>query len=289
MADGGCWGILAGQPTDDSELAWALARALIASSEFDAEIVVEAYTRWYASAPFDIGNTTSRALAAAFDAAPGERARAATQAASMNSQANGSLMRVSPIGIASAGDPVKAAEWARQDSKLTHPHPVCQAACAAYCAAIAVAIAGGNRVDMLEEANAQAGRDAEADLVRSALADAAVGPPVDYQKQMGWVLIALRNAFYHLQAGHRIERTVLDTIHRGGDTDTNGAIAGALVGSADGKATFPDRWAAPILSCRATSESGTRHPRPEEYWPSDALTLASRLVDLSGVVDLALE
>lgn len=46
-----------------------LARTLAAKTQSDLRAVVEAYASWYASGPFDIGTTTSRALSAASAAA----------------------------------------------------------------------------------------------------------------------------------------------------------------------------------------------------------------------------
>jgi len=73
LADSGTWNTLAGQPTDDSELALALARTLTQNlarmpaggGAYDAEAAAASYGRWYASSPFDIGSTTSAALSAA--------------------------------------------------------------------------------------------------------------------------------------------------------------------------------------------------------------------------------
>src|SRR5215831_4472402 len=53
--DGGTWGTIAGQPTDDSELALALARSLALLGKYDVEDVARSYAKWYASGPFDIG------------------------------------------------------------------------------------------------------------------------------------------------------------------------------------------------------------------------------------------
>ena len=101
--DGGHWNILAGQATDDSELALALARTLLETGRYDREAVAAAYGDWYRSDPFDCGRTIGQALSAAADANAGCKAEAASLQAKADSQANGSLMRVSPIGI-----------WARQ-------------------------------------------------------------------------------------------------------------------------------------------------------------------------------
>lgn len=55
------WGTLAGQPTDDSEMALVLARLLPDTNEFDEEQVANAYTFWRESDPFDVGGTIRRA------------------------------------------------------------------------------------------------------------------------------------------------------------------------------------------------------------------------------------
>src|SRR4051812_48879324 len=65
LADGGRWELLAGQPTDDSELALALARSLVECRGFDDEAVARAYVRWLKSEPFSIGGTIRRALSEA--------------------------------------------------------------------------------------------------------------------------------------------------------------------------------------------------------------------------------
>jgi hypothetical protein len=95
---------------------------------------------------------------------------------------------------------------------------------------------------------------------------------------MGWVLIALQNAFFHLAAGTKLEPALIETVGRGGDTDTNGAIAGALLGAADGRASFPVRWVMPVLTCRPDPGLHVRRPRPEAYWPDDLVDLTEALL-----------
>ena len=69
-----------------------------------------------------------------------------------SSQANGSLMRISPLGIyGSRFDLDTVADWAMQDSRLTHPNVVCQTAVAIYTTTIAQAIATGLYKDALYE------------------------------------------------------------------------------------------------------------------------------------------
>jgi ADP-ribosylglycohydrolase len=252
LADGGTWNTIAGQPTDDSEMALALARSILANRGYVAAAALAGYREWIDSGPFDIGTTTRRALR-------GEPDR--------ESQANGSLMRASPIGIMAAGDPKRAASAAREDSALTHPHPVCIDSCAAYVAAIAAGIAGGSRDEMLQAALAEAKESAVADAIRHGVKGR---EPVDFMTHRGWVLLALQNAFYQLFSARSAEEGIIATVARGGDTDTNAAIAGALLGAAHGRGSFPSRWILAILACRS--------PRPPVYWPDDALDLAEALL-----------
>jgi fructose-1,6-bisphosphatase/inositol monophosphatase family enzyme len=150
LADGGVWDTLAGQPTDDTELALALARCLVEHQGFSADAVAAAYGRWHASSPFDIGSTTRLALSAAAKGGA-KPAKAGMAAANHSSAANGSLMRVAPIGIA-AGTPQVAAEWASAESRLSHPHPQCVTSCAAFAAAISAGISGASPRQMYEAA-----------------------------------------------------------------------------------------------------------------------------------------
>ena len=56
MADGGTWNTIAGQPTDDSEMALLLARSLVSQGKFDKAEAEKAYVFWLESNPFDVGN-----------------------------------------------------------------------------------------------------------------------------------------------------------------------------------------------------------------------------------------
>ena len=255
LADGGVYHTIAGQPTDDSEMALALARSMVGERAFQPEKILEKYREWLQTRPVDIGATTERGLLGLH---------------TTDSESNGSLMRVSPIGVWAAGDPARAAEAARADSALTHKNPLCVEACAGYAAAIAAGVAGASREAMREAALANCrGR------AREAIETARL--PADFMTQMGWVLIALRNAFFHLKSSS-FESALVETVGRGGDSDTNAAICGALLGAALGRQAIPSRWILPVLACRATVEAGAPRPRPPAYWPDDVLELAEALL-----------
>ncbi|WP_298135497.1 ADP-ribosylglycohydrolase family protein [Acidiferrobacter sp.] len=273
LAAGGTWGTLAGQPTDDSELALLLARMLVAEGRYEAAAAFEAYRYWLHSDPFDCGATIASAL----------RGRP-----NPDSQANGALMRVSPLGIFGAAHPRKVvAAWAHADAALTHPHPVCGQTNALFAAAIAHAVQTGSEPASLYAHIREWAIGDRVDEVLVAVIDrAAWAPPEDYLTLQGWVLVAFGNALWQLLHAPSLEQALVDTVGRGGDTDTNAAVCGALLGAVHGAHAVPARWVEHLVACRpAAGQAGVRRPRPECFWPVDAPDLAVRLV--AGGVDRA--
>ncbi|HEY2595222.1 MAG TPA: inositol monophosphatase family protein, partial [Chloroflexota bacterium] len=298
LASGGPHSIVAGQPTDDSELALVLARSLVAHAGFNSEAAARAYAGWYHGwthalepaackhpwcRPFDVGRTTARALGAisAADVDEGRAAERARSAANVESQANGALMRISPVGVWGAfQEPDVVAEAARQDARLTHPHAVCQSASAVLAVTLAAAIREGLTPEQTHAFAVQWLRQDRANEALIRVVEAARRePPSDYLTQQGWVLIALQNSFYQLLHAATLEDGVVATVRRGGDTDTNAAICGALLGAVLGRDAVPEQWQRMVLSCRPMpGHADVPQPRPAIYWPTDALVLAERLL-----------
>lgn len=266
MADGGTHNTIAGQPTDDSEMALLLARTLVEHGAYDANAARKAYVFWLDSEPFDCGGTIGGALRGRFDS---------------DSQANGAMMRISPLGIVGARCPLEdVAEWARQDAVITHINPMCPQANALYAMAIAHTIRTGPTPVELYAHIVSWTRELQCDdaLVET-IAAAEITPPEDYCGSAGWVLVAFQNALWQLLHAPDLETAVIDTVMRGGDTDTNAAICGALLGAMYGRPAIPWRWCDRVLSCRPIEgHPGVARPRPRCLWPVDAMTLVDRLL-----------
>lgn len=282
IKDGGTFDTLAGQATDDSEMALHLARTLVERGGFDADAVTRAYVDWYQSRPFDMGNTVRAAISAAIGAE--EPAAAARAAANTDSQANGALMRVAPIGIAGARWSIeRVVSVARADAELTHPHRICVDANGLFAACIAYAIrSAASATEVWAFALEQAKALDVHPKVLGWIRDAELGPPDSFLQNQGWIRIALRNAFWLLRRGLPLGEALQWTVEQGGDTDTNACIAGALLGAVQGRAAIPAQWRQMVLTCRPLlGLAGVRRPRPRSCWPIDALTLPERLLALS--------
>lgn len=281
IKDGGTFDTLAGQATDDSEMALHLARTLVERGAFDADAVTRAYVDWMRSRPFDIGNTVRTALLGAVDAP--EPAKAARAAASRSSQANGALMRVAPIAIAGANRPVEqVVAMARADAELTHPHPICVDANGLFAACIAYAIrTEASATQVWDFALVTAKQLDVHPEVLAWLREAELGPPESFLDHQGWIRIAWRNAFWLLRRGLPLGEALSWTVAQGGDTDTNACIAGALLGAVQGREAIPAQWRQMVVTCRPLlGLAGVRRPRPRSCWPVDAMALAERLLTL---------
>ena len=247
-----------------------LARMLAEQRRYDAEEARKAYRFWLDSRPFDCGNTVYVGL----------RGRPNSE-----SQANGALMRISPLGIFGSNyDLQQVAEWARQDAALTHPNPVCLQANALFAMAIARAISSAiGPQELFQNIETWAAEMKVEDSLLQSIIGASTAPPGDYIHQQGWVLTAFRNALWQLLHASSLEDGVIDTVMRGGDTDTNAAIAGALLGAVYGRDAIPAQWGEALSSCRPEfGQPHIRHPRPKCFWPVDALDLAEQFISIGS-------
>ena len=276
--------ILAGQPTDDSELALCLARSILKAGRYDPEAAADAYAWWHDSEPFDKGTTTQTALgpAAAARRAGGSAAASARAAAarSLASEANGALMRVSPLGVLGwSSPPDVVAGWARADAVLTHANPACGDASALYVVALAHAVRTGASPRRSTRTSSPGGEAPGWGGISS--------PWWSGRRRLRRRTTSTRQAGCGSPSRTRstgcstrrsVEEGVVETVRAGGDTDTNAAIAGALLGAVGGIEQVPVPWTDRVLSCRPLAGAvGQGRVRPSALWPVDLLVVAEHL------------
>ncbi len=279
------WHTAPGQPTDDSEMAMELAYSLQESyPHFDINVIAFHYRNWMESDPFSCGHSIAKALTGHFSVGLSSLASSIERQANQESQANGALMRQSPLGIWGYGiERSRLAEAARQDARLTHPHGVCQEASAVYVTTLAEIIAQGLTPKAayqyaLDFQNQEGTEPSVRECLLAAQEPSLCTPP--FSPHSGHVLVALHNAFYQLLYAADLQSVIVETAQLGGDTDTNAAIAGALAGAVHGKGNIPADWIRAIEECRPDAAEDARRPRPERYWPGGYQELVRGLVGL---------
>lgn len=263
MVGGGVWDTAPGQITDDGEMTLCLLHALGGRATYDRAVAARYYRRWLQSAPFDVGITTRKALNVPDYESDEELAEAMQKAASrlnMDSKANGSLMRLTPLGIwGHRVSATEAADAAKRDARLTHPNPACQHAAVAYVAAIRHLVLRPGDNDGAMNAAMEATNDEATGEVKTWLMEAEQDEGPSYYPQAGFVRIAFTHAFRHLKLRTAYGAAIKETLLGGGDTDTNACIVGGLMGALHGIEAIPEAMWHAVVNCNA--DAG--RPRPE--------------------------
>lgn len=230
--------IPAGSFTDDTEMALALAESLLTHRPLNPEDLARRLVTWIESHPPDVGIHTASVLWRFADGEPWETAVTAVQVRNPGSAGNGSVMRCWPVALAWWDDLGHLLDDSTLQSRVTHPHPECNAGSAFVNAAIFHLLHGLAP----EAAVARALDDADVPAPLRAVIEAAPGKDRRDLPNTGWVRHTLESAIWGLLTTNTFEDAVVHVVNLGSDADTAGAVVGALAGAAYGLNAIPKRW-----------------------------------------------
>jgi ADP-ribosyl-[dinitrogen reductase] hydrolase len=285
---GGPFSLSPGRCTDDTMMACCLAISLHTVGGLDPEDIGKRYVDWYTKT-FDCGSQTGQSLSAVRGGESAETSgKTIWSRGGCNAAGNGSLMRTAPIGVYFAGSLTDIVSASVLDSNITHFDPRCSLACAALNAAIGLAVSSKKVVSPRTlMAEAHKGLHMAAGYVLGQHPDVATevenahtsllgdleaatwddpllyGPDLHMHSQQGFVRVAFRLAFWELLHAPSFEAGLLDCVNRGGDSDTNGAITGSLLGAFYGEDAIPEQWRKTVLNCNPPAPfdaAGALHP-----------------------------
>jgi ADP-ribosyl-[dinitrogen reductase] hydrolase len=277
MPGGGNIRVGPGQITDDGELTLALWSAL---NSFDSSqtipiiTIMKAYKDWYGSHPFDIGRTCSLAFEVYYDFFRNKNVHTLQSCKEIiknineYSEANGALMRATAIATWIVQNPINnimmGVECAKEDARLSHPNIVCQDVNAIYVFAIINLLQGKTPKETLELTNEFIYDNIISDRVKQWYYEESLDISIiDITKQIGHVRWGFVLAIYFLRHPEiNFEEAIKITLMKGGDTDTNAAIVGGIVGTYH---KIPDYMLKPVLEFDCTSDIGCHHKRPAKY------------------------
>jgi ADP-ribosyl-[dinitrogen reductase] hydrolase len=228
-------GMPPGTWTDDTALARNLWTSLIEhEGALDLDDVRARHVAWLASDPPDVGNQTASALR--------EDARTVFERRGPEvSAGNGSVMYCAPLGVVRAGQPQRLLEEAPALSRVTHWDGRCQTACLAVTLA-AAALVRGEPAEGAVVAAVEAVADREGgEELEYLVGEAGRARPIDGPDQ-GFTLFTAGIALQVAGEGRGFEEGLRHVVGLGGDTDTNAAVAGALLGAAGGVGAIPATW-----------------------------------------------
>ena len=302
MVGGGVHNTDPGAITDDGELTATLLRALTpynASYDFPLNEVAKAYRTWFRSNPFDVGYTCRTAFDAA-DVADEEVGQkmldmTARRTQSLDSQANGALMRIMPVAVWCAAHArseglktehviATIREHAATDARLSHPNQICVEANILYCiAAVHLINNPGDGLGALTIVETEIQERCTTAVVDWYYTSTSLSND-NFCVNGGHVKHAFRAAFYHLRRRSTYDEAIRDVLRHGGDTDTNCAIVGGLIGALHGFQLIPDTIKSHVLSYDCM-RAHNNHRRPETYSVFRSWPFLLEMIPKGGVVE----
>jgi ADP-ribosyl-[dinitrogen reductase] hydrolase len=248
IVGGGPFGLRPGEWTDDTSMALCLADSLVESNGFDPSDQMARYCLWrdegYLSSNgrcFDIGITVGDALRS-FKRNGDPFANKDPDAAG-----NGSLMRLAPVPLYFAHDPVNAIEMSVQSSLTTHGSKEASDACRYYSSLILGAITGKHKDKLLADSFEIVPGMWESTPLEPKIAQIAQGAFKDERPPRidgggGYVVPSLHVSLWAFFHTDNFRDGALTAVNVGRDADTYGAIYGQLAGAYYGENGIPLEW-----------------------------------------------
>ncbi|MBQ1330897.1 MAG: ADP-ribosylglycohydrolase family protein [Desulfovibrio sp.] len=246
--------------SDDTSLALAFAMSLVPGG-FNALSAGRNFQAWYydrAFTPhgevFDVGSATSKAIYRMQTVVSPELAGGMDE----RDNGNGSLMRIAPLALSLLDVPEPAAryEWVRKASSMTHAHPLSCACCFVFIEYLLLLAGGLAREEAYRKLCADfakdcsfIGDDIPARLSRVLDAGLASLPESEIHSD-GFVLHTLEASLWCLLTTASFPEAVLKAVNLGDDSDTTGAVTGAMAGLAYGVEGIPAEWIAGLVKLR---------------------------------------
>ena len=262
---------------DDDDLAQAIeiADAAMAAGGLDVDDLGRRFWEWAETNGSGMGGLTGDVLALYGGSYPLRLARnrtagtvrtprgipiveASRQAWAGGRAGNGALMRCSPLAIRWHDDPHRLVQESVLSAVPTHWDRRCGWSCALANLACAAALCGEMLSAEALLRSAQDGIAASLPALRDygyraeipssvseavALASRSTMDELRFDgSDMGFTLLSLRAALISYWRAEDFESGLRKAVEAGGDTDTNGAIVGAVLGARFGHAAIPERW-----------------------------------------------
>jgi ADP-ribosyl-[dinitrogen reductase] hydrolase len=238
-------GLPPGTTTDDTAMARNLVRSLVETRGFDANDVLRRHLAWLDSEPPDVGTLTRRVLVRAGQGIADAAREYVEERGPEMSAGNGSVMYCAPLGVAYAGRPGELAELAPALSAITHWDERCRTACLAVTLVAASLVRGEPPEHAVASAIAAVVDHEGGEELEYLVEEAGRARPID-GPDLGFALFTAGIALQTAAEAPSFEDGLRRVVSLGGDTDTNAAVSGALLGALHGRSALPVGWLATL-------------------------------------------
>jgi len=241
---------LDGQWTDDTHMMIGVAESLIANKGFNGEHMAWTFIKNWEKEPWRGYGPGPPKVFRMIKSGVAWNEAAKQLYGGMGSFGNGAAMRVAPIGLLYYDDEEKLRQVAYKSAEITHAHVLGKegAAIQAYAVALAVQTERDNLNP--EEFLEKIANFTENSVYRKKLEKARLLLKKDNKKEvikmLGNTVEAFNSvptAIYCFAKNHQsYAKAVLYAVSLGGDTDTLGAMTGAIAGAYHGIENIPNIW-----------------------------------------------
>ena len=233
------------RPWDDDLAQTAMLAEALIEGDLDPDDLGRRLVAWEESNGRGIGILTTAVVRRLQEGTPArDAARLEWEASGRNSAGNGAVMRCAPVALRWRHDAEKLVEQAKASALITHHDPRCVWSTVATVAALAARL-NDNDIELPELASALSGQgapDEVCDYVERCAAAELSDLELDDPVARGYTLKTMGAGLWCLRQERDLESVVIEVVTAGGDTDTNGAVAGAVMGATHGLDAIPQRW-----------------------------------------------
>ncbi|CAN5573233.1 ADP-ribosylglycohydrolase family protein [soil metagenome] len=248
MLGGGPFQLKTGEWTDDTSMGLCLAESLIETGKFDAVDQLQRYVKWFSSGHlssngrcFDVGLTVRTALLK-FE----KTNKPFCGDTDPRTAGNGSLMRLAPVPLYFASDPLLAIKLAADSSRTTHGATIAVDACRYFAGLIIGALKGASKGELLAPLYSPIPGMWEKNKLCPEIKAIANGsykgkqPP--FIQGTGYAAKSLEAALWAFENSDDFKTGCLKAVNLGNDADTTAAIYGQLAGTYYGADGLPSYW-----------------------------------------------
>ena len=233
---------------DDLAQAVILAEAILEHDTLRTDDLAARLIEWFESNGRGMGAQTRAVITALRQGLlPSEAARLVWERDGGSPAGNGAVMRCAPAALRWRDDPVKLLQETEHSVLVTHHDPRCVWSAYAINLAVAAAV-NGRAISIAEIAGALERNDVGPHTLHAVRAVSGRG--LEHLRldgtAIGFTLKAMQVGLWCLEHASDFEEPLVAVIQAGGDTDTNGAVAGAVLGALHGADAIPERWIAKI-------------------------------------------
>ena len=229
-----------GDWTDDTEMMLCIVKSIIENKEVNLTDIAQNFKRWFLQGPMGIGRHTYKVLSIRdYVEKPQQVAELVWLMSGKKNASNGAIMRTSVVGLLKSD----VERYAADISRLTHADPQCVGSSVIVSLVIHSLVYRDELLPLEELIEIGKRYDERIEsFLEMVQADDLKCLELDKEEDRGYTLKTMAAGLWCVYHARSFEEGLLAIVNEGGDADTNGAVAGSLLGAKYGYKAIPSKY-----------------------------------------------